>query len=1177
MKNIKQRMLVVLCAILGASGIMAQVDVTALYLENAGFDTHYDYDASATGNVQQEMLPVEGWTNDYSVNYTIVGTYQIGTKKTFNGASVPSTNVDGLAEGGVLALSTGWEESIKLYQEVTLPKGEYSLVTAYYNSGTATSASSLFGWLPSSGNSSMSAITTFPSKQWVTDTLDFKLIIARTGKIQVGMKAAASGSANSAKLSVDYVKILSHTWDGSQLGDAVEDATDLYGDGTSNGAADLKTALDVATIVYNDSLATPEEQVVATAALYKAITVYKTLQTAYKNLKKGIDAAVKQLGDNTGYGSAELQAAIDKAQQIYDDAEATVEMLDAATAGIKAAVTTYKAIVAAHTALQTAINDATTLLGDGTGNGAAALQEAIEKAMQVANTPNVTTDEIKNATQTLKDAMFCYHVANGEGTVPTVVTNDYVARGSTVALGRSTISGVTSSSLLEQGFCWSTEPEPTVLDNRSTKYHSQNGRIYMMENLEPSTIYYVRAYAITKTYAVGYGDVKKVITLPQGKITWSYDNGADAAANERINAAVADAVNYLNTYTSITGFHTSVHYGSGTPTADCSYGGWMRVGPNASYQRTGTILHELGHGIGVGTHEIWYGGSSPLRAGSGRGDWLGDRATAVVRFLDNNTTSVMTGDGTHMWPYGVNGAHEDNGSAILYISNALIHQALGEDGLPPTGGFCTPAYVFEQEDTIKYYIKNENEKFGLYTSYLVQNEKGMLVWKEMNASTALANDSAAWYITFNPDNCYYQLRNAATGRYVTYNSAGTNGIRTIARTEPASNDNFHFMRSRIDAVIGSGDSEMRLRGYWIIHPEHKLNPTTLIAGSNGTTSTASFNLGNAATVQRWMLLTAEEATDFEAACVASFVSDLDAVIERIKTLVAVPHSEEAEGVDAAINAVLTNLETKRSEVTTAEEVTALIAIAEEAIFTFLANATPTDVAQSFDLTYMIANAAIDDAEGWSDAPTLSFSCMEYFEKTFDFNQTISNLPAGTYQLRVQAYQRPGEAVEVYNSYVAGNDNVTTQLYAGTSNVKICNIASEARTGKLGGAEVQVANIPPRYVPNNMQAASLYFAKGLYDNALTTTVKTDGSKLKIGLRSTSSSTSYWTIFDNFRLYYYGAMAEDLVNDIEEVMLPVTDMPMDVYSITGVRVRTAASTLEGLPAGIYIVGGRKVLVK
>jgi hypothetical protein len=141
------------------------------------------------------MLPVDGWTNDYTMNYTIVGTYQVGTKKTFNGARVPATNVGGAAEGGVLALSTGWEESLKLYQEVTLPKGKYSLVTAYYNGDSSTGAVSLFGWVPSSGTATMSAVKTFPANQWVKDTLSLDLVIKKTAKVQIGMKAAAGGSA----------------------------------------------------------------------------------------------------------------------------------------------------------------------------------------------------------------------------------------------------------------------------------------------------------------------------------------------------------------------------------------------------------------------------------------------------------------------------------------------------------------------------------------------------------------------------------------------------------------------------------------------------------------------------------------------------------------------------------------------------------------------------------------------------------------------------------------------------------------------------------------------------------------------------------------------------------------------------------------------------------------------
>lgn len=751
---------------------------------------------------------------------------------------------------------------------------------------------------------------------------------------------------------------------------------------------------------------------------------------------------------------------------------------------------------------------------------------------------------------------------------PKVTTNGYVARGSTVALGRSTVSG---SNLKEQGFCWSTSPEPTIDDNRSTKYYSHNGNIYVMENLTPSTIYYVRAYAINRSNKVGYGDVVKVVTLPKGNVTWSYDNGANDAANARINAAVKSAVDYLNTYTSINGLHTSVHYGSETPTADCSYGGWMRVGPNASYQKTGTILHELGHAIGVGTHSVWNASDSPMRSGSGRGDWLGERATKVIRFLENSSSSVLTGDGTHMWPYGVNGAHEDTGAAMLYIGNALIYQALGEDGLPPTGGFATPAYTFEHEDTIKYYIKSESEAHGLYTSYLVA-ENNKVVWKTLSADDVLANDAAAWYVTFNPTNQYYQLRNAATGHYIAHGGA--------TATSASDNTNFHMMRSRVDVIVGEGAEKINVRGYWLVNPQHSLTPPCLSAAAGGKVTSSTFDLTDGAHAQRWVFLTEDEMGDFDQAANGAYMNELDEWVARVENFVNTPHTESVEGTDEALEAALAELKEKQSQALSTTDIAACVEMAKSGILEFLPNVTPADVNQPFDITYMIANAAIDSETGWSDAPTMSYSCMEYYETIFDFNQTIvDKLPKGVYQLRVQAFQRTGSAATAYDAYLNNTGVVTTEIYLGSSEAKVKHIAAEAQKNKLGGAESAVGT-PTRYIPNDMQAASKYFKKGLYENVLTMQNRRVQA-LTLGIRSESRGAMFWTVFDNFRLYYYGSMTKnDVESGVEEVVAPDTNesiWPCPVYNITGQCVRYNATSLEGLPAGLYIVGGKKVIVK
>ena len=459
----------------------------------------------------------------------------------------------------------------------------------------------------------------------------------------------------------------------------------------------------------------------------------------------------------------ELNAALEAARQELNST--TDDNMAPVAIRLRQATEAAQTSIHAYQELQAAIDKSLEAYGDGTLNGAAEFHAVIQEAQALAENLDANAEDLATAVEKLGTALLAFRIANPTGDTPAVVTDTRYARGSTMAFGRSTITGVPETELVEHGFCWSTEPEPTILDNRTTEYIENNGHIYVLRNLTPSTIYYIRAYALTKGYAVGYGDAIKVITIPKGTITWSYNNGGDAESNARINAAVGSAVEYWNNLTSIQGLHLSVNFGSGTPTADCSYGGWMRVGPNASYQRTGTIMHEMGHAIGVGQHAIWWDGN--MRANGDRGDWLGDRANEVLRFWDNNPSAVMTGDNTHMWPYGINGAHEDTGSEALYIANGLITQGLGEDGLPPTGGFSTPAYVFEQEDNVKYYLKNEDEDAGLYSSYLVANPNTTTVkCEEMTAAEAEADDNAAWYITFDPKTSYYSLQNVGTGKYL---------------------------------------------------------------------------------------------------------------------------------------------------------------------------------------------------------------------------------------------------------------------------------------------------------------------------------------------------------------------------------------------------------------------------
>jgi hypothetical protein len=407
---------------------------------------------------------------------------------------------------------------------------------------------------------------------------------------------------------------------------------------------------------------------------------------------------------------------------------------------------------------------------------------------------------------------------------------------------------------------------PTVLEDRTTKFLSKNGAIYRMENLQPATVYYMRAYAISKNYAVGYGSVLKVITLPKGTMTYGLGSSVvnSGASYARIASAMQSCVYWFNNLSSIQGNYLDVSYNAGTPTAEASYGSYLRFGPSSDYQRTGTAIHEVGHTIGIGQHPIWYGPNSALRAGGTTGFWLGERAGKLARFMENNPTMQPTGDAVHAWvsgstiKFGINGAFEDDGSDLVYISTVMLFQAEGEDALPPSGGFATPAYTFYQNDTTKYYIKTENENMGRNTTFLSENESGQMVNKVIGLSAALLNDSTAWYLNFVPATGYYQIRNAATGKYFTYQTSGVNGYTLTPTATPSTAQSFQLMGARYNTVIGNTGNSYSVKAYSIVRQATSpktASPLTLGANIDGSTSSVTFNNRDTASTQHWLLLT----------------------------------------------------------------------------------------------------------------------------------------------------------------------------------------------------------------------------------------------------------------------------------------------------------------------------------
>lgn len=591
--------------------------------------------------------------------------------------------------------------------------------------------------------------------------------------------------------------------------------------------------------------ATDDEMYNAALELATTLSAAKANNEALKELKSLYSKVSVRLGSDMAlaYLTA-LQKASDAAAQLLK--LETDEDINLVKTALQKAYDAANESYQAKGTLKKAINTATRINTSGK-EGADELAEAIAAAEAVRDNDNATPEEMSAAAKAMDDATLLFRIANGTGADPTARTLG-VVQGATEIFARGSFSGTAK----EKGFCYSENPEPSISDARSSETYSNNGDIFVMHDMKPATVYYVRAYIITSGYKLAYGDVVKTVTRPLGDVGYDYDNAGDDATNARINAACEEAVWMWNNITGLRGFHLSAHYvpgaGAGDGTADCSYGGYMRISQNSGYQRTGTVLHEGSHGQGVINYTDWV--NSIYRTNGDRGDWLGPRVDRVIQFLDNNASAKLHGDNIHMWPYGINGAQEDTGSPILYRANALIVGALAEDAIKtPNMSFMKPAYSFTQDDEQRYYIKSESIDRGLATSYLRQSGVSTVALTEMTADEAFANDSCAWLVEFNPTTCYYTFKNVATGKYL---SIGHSGTLSSNKT----NATYQLLGSRNQTSID--DYTFASTSYWLVAPgDYKaVNATTTGAAA------ANFNHADEATTQRWLILTREEVSQF---------------------------------------------------------------------------------------------------------------------------------------------------------------------------------------------------------------------------------------------------------------------------------------------------------------------------
>lgn len=317
----------------------------------------------------------------------------------------------------------------------------------------------------------------------------------------------------------------------------------------------------------------------------------------------------------------------------------------------------------------------------------------------------------------------------------------------------------------------------------------------------------------------------------------------------------------------------------------------MRIGPKANYQAIGTVIHETGHGVGVGTSDRWWDENFHSW------EWKGREANEMYQFLENqenNAAYYMVGDNTHGWgqsatyDWFVNGADKDKHSELQYIGGCVLLHSLFVDGLCPTSGYHNglPSYTYNYDDSATYYIMCKSADRYLGTG-LLYAKKGAgstnLYLTECLKEDATVPAEAGWKLEFDPQTGMYSFRSAVTGGYISHISTSAVRVKD-GLSAPTATEQFQLMPDRTDVTLTAQGAEIQTHGYWFTWYDN--GNRALTAHSTVPTAACSvttYNSSDNATRQQWIILTAEQVAQlnptFSALEVISDQSASDQVVD----------------------------------------------------------------------------------------------------------------------------------------------------------------------------------------------------------------------------------------------------------------------------------------------------------
>ena len=294
-------------------------------------------------------------------------------------------------------------------------------------------------------------------------------------------------------------------------------------------------------------------------------------------------------------------------------------------------------------------------------------------------------------------------------------------------------------------------------------------------------------------------------------------------------------------------------------------------------------------------------------------------------------------------------------------------------------------------------------------------------------------------------------------------------------------------------------------------------------------------------------------------------------------------SDVAKGL---YNAAKTTAENIYNNGTAADaEIPAAIKALNEGVTKYVINDIIADASEAkpADITKVIANSdfATMSSTGWDVKDgTMGFQANnsveagEFYNCTFNLQQTLVGLPAGMYRLTTQAFYRNGKAAKDGSDELKYDVNENAFIYFSDKEIPTeegKKVATELPESKQAIKTITAHKIAEdkwndvglsdngglykmkdgMYIPDNMITAQAFFrseAGSAYDSEPLNFNYDGNSDFRIGLIKNVTVTNDWTIVKNFKLYYLGVDP----TGISEIVTDANAVATKIYNASGMQI-------------------------